>query len=191
MYILPNKKEIDDEEIIAAMQDDDDGHHYFLDSETGKVEAAGDDYEEDEEHLEMMEKQTERYFPISPIPSYEKYKWMESFVYDFVGEEDENLKEKLEIALDGKGAFRRFKDVLYDAGEGWIEGWYEWESCYFFEEMKSWLFALPIEIKEEPELFDDCPICQAMKEGKTSLEDMKEAFQKAKEAAGVTFEEDK
>jgi len=26
--------------------------------------------------------------------------------------EDENLKEKLWIALNGKGAFRRFKDVL-------------------------------------------------------------------------------
>ncbi len=27
---------------------------------------------------------------------------------------DENLKEKLEIALDGRGAFRRFKNVLFD-----------------------------------------------------------------------------
>ena len=28
---------------------------------------------------------------------------------------DENLKEKLEIALDGRGAFRRFKNVLFDS----------------------------------------------------------------------------
>lgn len=34
--------------------------------------------------------------------------------------------------------------------------------------------------------FDDCPICQAMKEGKAgTMEDLKEAFQKAKEQGAV------
>ena len=39
--------------------------------------------------------------------------------------------------------------------------------------------------KEDPEFFDDCPICQATKEGKTSVEDLKEAFCKAKEQGAV------
>ena len=34
--------------------------------------------------------------------------------------------------------------------------------------------------------FDDCPICQAMKEGKAStMEELKEAFKKAKEQGAV------
>ena len=44
--------------------------------------------------------------------------------------------------------------------------------------------------------FDDCPICQAMKEGKAgTLEELKEAFKKAKEqgavVGGTMFDEEK
>lgn len=36
--------------------------------------------------------------------------------------------------------------------------------------------------EEDFEYFDDCPICQAMKAGKANtLEELKQAFQKAKE----------
>jgi len=43
--------------------------------------------------------------------------------------------------------------------------------------------------------FDDCPICQAMKEGKAStMKELKEAFKKAKEQGAVVggkmFEEE-
>lgn len=38
----------------------------------------------------------------------------------------------------------------------------------------------------ETELFDDCPICQAMKEGKAGTEEeLKEAFRKAKEKGAI------
>ena len=44
--------------------------------------------------------------------------------------------------------------------------------------------------------FDDCPICQAMKAGKAgTMEELKEAFKKAKEqeaiVGGAIFEEEK
>ncbi len=40
--------------------------------------------------------------------------------------------------------------------------------------------------KDDFELFDDCPICQAMKEGKDGTpEELKEAFQKAKEKGAI------
>lgn len=46
------------------------------------------------------------------------------------------------------------------------------------------------------EFFDDCPICQAMKEGKAGTEEeLKEAFRKAKEKGAIVggkwFEEEK
>ena len=49
--------------------------------------------------------------------------------------------------------------------------------------------------KEDFDFFDDCPICQAMKEGKAgTLEELKAAFQKAKEkgamVGGEIFEEE-
>jgi hypothetical protein len=40
--------------------------------------------------------------------------------------------------------------------------------------------------KKEDFEFDDCPICQAMKEGKAgTLEELKEAFRKAKEKGAI------
>jgi len=49
--------------------------------------------------------------------------------------------------------------------------------------------------KDNFELFNDCPICQAMKKGKTgTTEELKEAFQKAKAkgaiVGGEMFEEE-
>ena len=37
----------------------------------------------------------------------------------------------------------------------------------------------------EFELFDDCPICQAMKQGKNSMEDLKKAFREAEKKGGI------
>jgi len=50
--------------------------------------------------------------------------------------------------------------------------------------------------KKEDFEFDDCPICQAMKEGKAgTMKELKEAFEKAKEqgavVGGTIFEEEK
>lgn len=37
----------------------------------------------------------------------------------------------------------------------------------------------------QEEFFDDCPICQAIKEGKTSIADLEEAFEKAKAQGAI------
>ncbi|EKD56162.1 MAG: hypothetical protein ACD_58C00287G0011 [uncultured bacterium] len=39
--------------------------------------------------------------------------------------------------------------------------------------------------EDEFELFDDCPICQTMKQGKNSMEDLKKSFRKAKRKGAV------
>lgn len=50
-------------------------------------------------------------------------------------------------------------------------------------------------ISNTDEFFDDCPICQAIKEGKTSLSHLKKAFQEAKKKGAIVggrlFEEEK
>lgn len=43
----------------------------------------------------------------------------------------------------------------------------------------------PKKSKDEFEFFDDCPICQAMKEGKNSMEDLEKAFREAKKQGAV------
>ena len=75
------------------------------------------------------------YLLIDPISSREQYHWMEEFI-EIV--EDGPLKEKLNIAIDGKGAFRRFKDVLmgYPAER---ERWFTKRSSKLHAHMIEWI----------------------------------------------------
>jgi len=93
----------------------------YLDLRTGKVHVVstssldmGDDALSDEEEA-LDEEAIDAGLAqgwlllIEPLESSEEYGWMVEFAAS-VG--DPRLRELLEVALDGRGAFRRFKDVL-------------------------------------------------------------------------------
>ena len=64
------------------------------------------------------------------------------------GVTDAVLREKLGIALDGKGAFGRFKNVLahYPAQR---EEWFAFKNGKMSEEVRRWLNGIEIEPMEE------------------------------------------
>jgi hypothetical protein len=49
----------------------------------------------------------------------------------------------------GKGAFRRFKDVLHSVGDEWVQAWYRWRDDQLNKAMKEWFAGLPVKITEE------------------------------------------
>ena len=69
---------------------------------------------------------------------------MERFV---VGVTDEALHERLVIAIDGKGAFRRFKDVLLNYPTE-RERWFTYRGDLLHWNMQKWLEKEQIEPKE-------------------------------------------
>ena len=77
----------------------------------------------------------EAFVRIEPAASREQYKWMERFV---AGVTDEPLRERLVIAIDGKGAFRRFKDVLLNYPTE-RERWFSYRSELLHWAMQKWL----------------------------------------------------
>jgi hypothetical protein len=81
----------------------------FLDTRTGEVVTVTEGAIDYPEQRAKVQSGGEAFVRIEPAASREQYKWMERFV---VGVTDEPLRERLVIAIDGKGAFRRFKDVL-------------------------------------------------------------------------------
>ena len=83
--------------------------HSYLDLKTGQVLTIVDTRPEDEEKRQMIRRGEGRFIHLDPASSREQYRWMERFVRSV---EDEALRERLVLAIDGKGAFRRFKDVL-------------------------------------------------------------------------------
>jgi hypothetical protein len=81
------------------------------------------------------------YIRIDPASSREQYRWMEKFVGSVT---DEPLRERLIISIDGKGAFRRFKDVLlaYPAER---ERWFSYRADLLHWHIHTWLGENDIE----------------------------------------------
>ena len=151
IFTLPNGKPIDLDMVELAMEDADLCNVYYLNTQTGEVArfSVYDDFsDEREQQLEEIESES-HYIPIERIPSHEAYQWMEDFVAEIVAPKDAQTAEKLSIALMGKGAFRRFKNVLHHVGEEWVQAWYHWRDDQLYKAMKEWFAGLPVAITEE------------------------------------------
>jgi Uncharacterised protein family (UPF0158) len=148
---LPNGKPIDKDMLEVAMEDSDLCHSYYLNVQTGEV-AWFSEYDgpsdEKEQLLDEIDS-THNYIAIEHISSHEAYQWMEDFVAEIVEPKDERVAEKLSIALMGKGAFRRFKDILHRVGDEWVQAWYQWKGARLDEAITQWLADESLTITDE------------------------------------------
>lgn len=103
------------------------------------------------------------YLRVDPASSREQYRWMERFVGSVT---EPQLRERLVMAIDGKGAFRRFKDVLlaYPAER---ERWFTYRADLLHWHMHQWLLEHEIDpstaapwgdAKPPPDLGDAPPV---------------------------------
>ena len=99
------------------------------------ISASSD---EDERLSEEID-ESDDYVAVDRISSHEAYQWMVDFVNEMVAPTDENAAEKLSIALEGKGAFRRFKDTLYRVDEKWQQAWYQFRDRQLKAAVEEWL----------------------------------------------------
>ncbi len=116
----------------------------FLDTRTGDVVSVTEGALDFAEQRGKVQSAPEAFIRIEPAASREQYRWMERFV-GFVT--DEALRERLVIAIDGKGAFRRFKDVLvsYPAER---ERWFAFRGDLLHWQMQKWLEREGLEAKD-------------------------------------------
>jgi len=130
-------------ELAMAMEDHGEMGEWFLDTQTGEFLRIPEDLieEEDEEALALIEGDPERYEPVPEIPSYEMYDLMARFAGSV---DDPRLQDLLTVALDGRGAFGRFKRVLLDYPEE-RERWFRMRDAHVEERMLDWLSSLGIE----------------------------------------------
>lgn len=109
--------------------------HSYLHLGTGEVLRVVNGIADPEMHARIAS--DSEYVRVEPVSSREQYRWMERFIPMV---ENEELKQKLMRAIDGKGAFRRFKDVLM----GYIqerEQWFVFRSERLRVFMEAWLAA--------------------------------------------------
>jgi len=189
MLKLANGKKIDEEGIIKALGGDEKGKKYFLDSLSGEVVIAA------KESTISEFKNKERYFLIPEVSRVKQFEWLKSCAAEVMSREDEKIFKILAKAFRAGKTYDECLEIVKQVDASWLYGWDSWRGDCLYEEMRDWLDGLNINVKEEQEYFDDCPICQAMKEGRTSYEELKEAFREAKEkghiVGGEMFEEEK
>lgn len=78
---------------------------------------------------------------VEPLESSVEYGWMAGFA-ETVG--DARLRDRLEVALDGRGAFRRFKNVLLDSPAE-RERWFAFRDARLHAAAREWLAEQGIE----------------------------------------------
>ena len=133
-------------DVETAFERNSPGLESYVDRRTGEVLVVVDDVAEDAETRRLIEERPEDYVRIEPASSREQYRWMEQFV-GLV--EDEKLRDRLFIAIDGKGAFRRFKDVLlgFPAER---ERWFNYRSGWLHYHINNWFEAKELDPDPSP-----------------------------------------
>lgn len=118
--------------------------HSYLHLTTGEVLRVVDGVADPHMHARISA--DPNYLRIDPVSSREQYRWMERFIPMV---DDTELRGKLAQAIDGKGAFRRFKDVLmtYAADR---ERWFTFRSERLRTFMEAWLTAHAIKAVPRP-----------------------------------------
>jgi hypothetical protein len=109
--------------------------HSYLHLGTGDVLRVVDGVADPQMHARIAA--DANYLRIDPVSSREQYRWMERYIPMV---EDPDLQAKLSQAIDGKGAFRRFKDVLMSYGPE-RERWFAFRSERLRIFMEAWLSA--------------------------------------------------
>jgi len=118
----------------------------YLDLTTGRVLTITSGDPEAAINRQSVSENIRNFLRIEPASSREQYRWMERFVGSVI---DEPLRERLVISIDGKGAFRRFKDVLlaYPAER---ERWFSYRADLLHWHIAQWLEQHEISASNDP-----------------------------------------
>lgn len=138
---------IDLDELCSAIEDSSYEHEYYLDLETGEILFVSEymDDGEREKLRDRIDDDPNRYERIPKAEPHEGYDDMQNFIATV---EDEHLAELLEVAINGKGAFRRFKDVLLNYPEE-REKWFQFNDDRTQRRALEWLDDIDVSLIEE------------------------------------------
>ena len=124
-------KDIDLDELCAALDDHSPEQNWWLDPSTGEVVFWSEYFEEQGE----LDPESRGLRLIEPTPSHEGYADMEDFIERV---RDPRARDLLERAIAGRGAFRRFKDTLFDFPE-LREAWFRFRDVRAERRAIEWL----------------------------------------------------
>ena len=141
---MAKKLRINLEELRWAFDDHVREYAWVLDTESGEVLQLMEDAELPLPLEEIEADETGRFLEIEADDSAEAYRDMQLFTATVT---DSRLRDLLDVAIAGKGAFRRFKDVLGGAPEE-RQRWFRFQEERVYSRIRAWLAANDIETAE-------------------------------------------
>jgi hypothetical protein len=146
--------------VVDEMETLGEGTHVFLNRLTGELFSATDDMiddaeseDEDDEDLPGWEVETvqrlreilgsDQWLELPRQSSHEDHHIMERFCRESC---EGDVQEELLSAIQGRGAFRRFKDLVHRRGVQ--DAWYAFRQERLAEEAKAWLDTNEIAFEE-------------------------------------------
>lgn len=134
-------------EITYAMQNSDNYElTWYLDIEDEKVIMSSIETM-DQDEIEELEQNADRYIPIPQIFSGEKWEDMRDFISDL--DVDDTVRNLLLSTIRGSGAFRRFEDAVVQIGK--LDAWHEYSHRIDCKKTLDWLLYKDLIDKEDVE----------------------------------------
>ncbi|MCC6215136.1 MAG: hypothetical protein IT376_09720 [Polyangiaceae bacterium] len=147
----PRDVPVDWEALEDAFENNAPEVHSYLHLVTGEVLRVVDGIADPDMHTRIASDPA--YLRVDPVSSREQYRWMERFIPVV---EDTALRERLVRAIDGKGAFRRFKDALM-AHAPERERWFAFRSERLRVFMEAWMSAHALVAVPRPRVWTEPP----------------------------------
>ena len=127
-------KAVDLKSLCEALEDHSHYAEWWFDPETGKVEPWPSDLSAIDE-VEETHPSEQDWIRVEPLPSHESYEDLVDFTERV---RDPRARDLLERAIAGRGAFRRFKDTLFEFPE-LRETWFRFHDARMERRALRWL----------------------------------------------------
>lgn len=122
--------------VIEAIELADDAYEYYLNIKTGEVSLIADPIVtglDDSKERDKLEENWEDYYKLPTKYDIHEYSIIEEYISELPSG---NMRNTLENAISGRGAFRRFKEGIRRYGIE--EGWYEFRDKSYKEIAIKW-----------------------------------------------------
>jgi len=130
-------------DLIEAFENEAEGIYYYLDILSGEVVKVSEDYCADETISQIDYNDPGRFLKITPLSLEEMLKIRENFL-GLV--EDENIRDKLEVALMHRGPIRRFSEVIEGYGE-YYHKWKQFQRQVMKASIREWLNSADLAVE--------------------------------------------
>ncbi|MGA1875023.1 MAG: UPF0158 family protein [bacterium] len=130
-------------DLIEALENEWEGIYYYLDLLSGEIVKVSEDYCADETASQIDYSDSEKFLIIPPLSPEERIKIRENFLKLI---DDENIRDKLELALTHRGPLRKFVEIVRSHDEVQRK-WKQFQEKNMKVLIKKWINSLDVDIE--------------------------------------------